>query len=191
MLTNKVHRNFLLAQRLAPKFNSIWCMKGVGDNPGDADFPPGGVCETKGALRASVSSAHRIRRYSPHDGSRGGGGGGILIIFLGGGVPPSPENPYPISDPTLKTYTLFQTLWGVVISANVFFFAINVHGNTRYFKNVIPDQTDGVYTLFQTKMAKSTHYFRLEMLENDTLWGGQYIYGLYMGVHPPPPPPGF
>ena len=99
--------------------------------------------------------------------------------------------PHPISDPTLKTYTLFQTLWSVVISANVhvFFFAINVHGNTRYFKNVIPDQTDGVYTLFQTKMAKSTHYFRLEMLENDTLWGGQYIYGLYMGVHPPPPPP--
>ena len=27
------------------------------------------------------------------------------------------------------------------------------------------------------------------MLKNDTLWGGTYLYGLYMGV-PPPPPPG-
>ena len=27
------------------------------------------------------------------------------------------------------------------------------------------------------------------MLENDTLWGGTYLHGLYMGV-PPLPPPG-
>ena len=27
------------------------------------------------------------------------------------------------------------------------------------------------------------------MLENDTLWGGTYLYGLYMGVPPPPSPP--
>ena len=46
-----------------------------------------------------------------------------------------------------------------------------------------------MYTLFQTKMAKSIPYFRLEMLQNDTLWGGTYLYGLYMGLHPPPPPP--
>ena len=71
-----------------------------------------------------------------------------------------------------------------------FFFAINVYGNTRYSKNGIPDQTVGIYTLFQTKMAKSIPYFRLEMLENGTLWGGTYLYGLYMGVPPPPPPPG-
>ena len=70
-----------------------------------------------------------------------------------------------------------------------FFFAINVHGNTRYSKNGIPDQTDGICTLFQTKTAKYIPYFRLEMLENDTLWGGTYLYGLYMGG-PPPPPPG-
>ena len=57
-------------------------------------------------------------------------------------------------------------------------------------KNGISDQTDGIYTLFQTKMAKSVPYFRLEMLENDTLWGGTYLYGLYMGVPPLPPPPG-
>ena len=48
------------------------------------------------------------------------------------------------------------------------------------------------YTPYFAKMAKSIPYFRLEMLENDTLWGGTYLYGLYMGVpHPPPPPPGF
>ena len=43
-------------------------------------------------------------------------------------------------------------------------------------KNGIPDQTDGIYTLFQTKTAKSIPYFRLEMLENGTLWGGTYLY---------------
>ena len=109
-------------------------------------------------------------------------------------------------------YTLFQTLWCVVISATLnriygvrdfagdfvtpqtmfvffFLFVINVHGNTRYSKNGIPDQTVGIYTLFQTKMAKSIPYFRPEILENDTLWGGPYPYGLYMGVPPPPPPP--
>ena len=64
-----------------------------------------------------------------------------------------------------------------------FFFTINVHGNTRYSKNGIPDQTDGIYTLLQTKMAKSIPYFRLEMLEN-----GTYLYGSHMGVPPPPPP---
>ena len=56
-----------------------------------------------------------------------------------------------------------------------FFFAINVYGNTRYSKYAILDRTDGKYTLFQTKMAKSIPYFRLEMPENDTLWGGTYL----------------
>ena len=41
----------------------------------------------------------------------------------------------------------------------------------------IPDQTDGIYTLFQTKMAKSIPYSRLQMLENDNLLGGTYLYG--------------
>ena len=68
-----------------------------------------------------------------------------------------------------------------------FFFATNVYGNTRYPKNGIPDQTDGIYTLFQTKTAKSIPYFKLGMLENDTLWGGTYLYGLCMGVPTPPP----
>ena len=47
-----------------------------------------------------------------------------------------------------------------------------------------------IHSLFQTKMAKSVPYFRLEMLENDTLWGSTYLYGLYMGEPPPAPPPG-
>ena len=53
-----------------------------------------------------------------------------LIIFLGWGVSPGPENPYlfqtkiyefpyPISDLTLKMYTLFQTLWCVANSATL------------------------------------------------------------------------
>ena len=71
----------------------------------------------------------------------------------------------------------------------VFFVVINVHVtlyNIRYSKSGIPDQTDGISTLFQTKMAKSLPYFRLEMLENGTLWGGTlpiwFIYGSTPGV---------
>ena len=96
-------------------------------------------------------------------------------------------------------YTLFQTLLCVAISATYnrvygvrdfvvpqtmfvfFFFAINVHGNTSYSKNDIPDQTDRIDTLFQTKMAKSIPYFRVQMLKNDTLWCGTFLYSLYMG----------
>ena len=63
-----------------------------------------------------------------------------------------------------------------------FFLWYNVCGNTLLPKNGIPDQTDRIYTPFQTKVAKSIPYFRQEMLENNTLWGGTYLYGLYMGV---------
>ena len=34
----------------------------------------------------------------------GGGGGGVLILGLGGSVPPSPENPYPISDQNIRFF---------------------------------------------------------------------------------------
>ena len=59
-----------------------------------------------------------------------------------------------------------------------FFFALQCPRQNFTAKNGIPDQKDGIYTLFQTKMAKSIPYCRLEMLEDDTLWGG---YGFYMG----------
>ena len=115
--------------------------------------------------------------------------------------------PYPISDLTLKMYTLFQTLWGVVISATLNRFT--AYGTSwrpkrcsRIFldryqcprqhtlpKNGIPDQTDGIHTLFQTKMAKSIPYFRLEMLENGTPLGRHIPIWLIYGSTPPPPPP--
>ena len=90
---------------------------------------------------------------------------------------------------TLNGFTAYGTSRPKRCSG-IFSFAVNVHGNFRYSKNGIPDQTDGIYTLFQTKMAKSIPYFRLENLENVTLWGGTYLYGLHMGVPPPPPPRG-
>ena len=101
-------------------------------------------------------------------------GDGVLIIFLGGGVSPGPENPYPISGQNIRfSIPYFQT-WlskcipdfrpcdvlqcrqlsialrhmGLRDALNdvraYFFFAINVHSNTRYSKNGIPDQTDGI-----------------------------------------------
>ena len=66
-----------------------------------------------------------------------------------------------------------------------FFFAMQCPRQHVTAKNGIPDQTDGIYTLFQTKIAKSIPYFRLEMLENGTLWGGTYLYGLYIWEYPP------
>ena len=119
---------------------------------------------------------------------------GGYSIFLGG-----------LCCPVLKTHTLFQTLMrgkfansidlrhtGLCDSPNdvrVLFSlrSMSTATHVNYSKNGIPDQTDGIYTLFQTKMAKSIPYFTLEMLENDTLWGGTYPYGLYMGVPPPSP----
>ena len=41
----------------------------------------------------------------------------------------------------------------------------------------------------QTKQTGSIPYFRLEMLENDNLWGDTYLRGKYMGEPLPPPPP--
>ena len=72
----------------------------------------------------------------------------------------------------------------------LFFLAIQCPRQHVTAKSGIPDQTDGIYTLFQTKMANSIPYFRLEMIENDTLWGGTYLYGLAYGILPPPPLPG-
>ena len=68
-----------------------------------------------------------------------------------------------------------------------FFLRVNVHGSTRCSKNGILYQIDGIYTLFQTNMAKSIPYLRLEMLENDTLWAA-YTYMAYMCEYNPLPP---
>ena len=104
---------------------------------------------------------------------------------------PDSQNVYPISDPVMcGKFGNCQQIYGVrdfVTPQTMFvsfFFAINVHGSTRYCKNGIPGQIDGIYTLFQTKMAKSIPYFRLEVLENETLFGGTYLYGLYMEYLP-------
>ena len=110
-------------------------------------------------------------------------------------MPPAPENPYPISDqnirfsvPYFRPYS--QNVYPISDpvmcgkfgnsewicgerdvrdapnDVRVFFFAINVYGNTRYSKSGIPDQTDGIYslpisdkngkiyTLFQTRNAR-------------------------------------
>ena len=82
-----------------------------------------------------------------------------------------------------KSISFLFTFWRTGLrdapnDVRFFFFAINVHGNTRFSKSGIPDQTNGIYTLFQTKMAQSIPYFRLGMPEN-TLWGGIPIWLIY------------
>ena len=101
-------------------------------------------------------------------------GGGTLNIF-GWGCAARSWKPLPYFRPK---YTIFRTLFQTWLSKCIpyfrpcdvwyfqqlsmdlrrtgtmflsFFLAINVHGNTRYPKNGIPDQTDGIYTLFQTR----------------------------------------
>ena len=75
--------------------------------------------------------------------------------------------PYPISDPTLKMYTLFQTLWCVIISATL-------NGYTAYGTSwrpkrcsffLVRDQCPWQHTLplkmvSQTKQTEYTPYFR-------------------------------
>ena len=68
MLTNKVHRSLLLAHDWPRNSIASDAWKGLADNPGYVDVPPGGVCETKGSLspnqlRASVEpgSANKAR----------------------------------------------------------------------------------------------------------------------------------
>ena len=127
-------------------------------------------------------------------------------------MPPGSENPYPISDQSIKfpipyfrpdsqnvypisdpvrcgNFGNSQWIYGVrdfcdaPSDVRIFSFAINVHGNTRYSKNGIPDKTDGIYTLFQTKIAKSIPYFRLVMLENDTILYYIILYYMaYIGI---------
>ena len=46
-----------------------------------------------------------------------------------------------------------------------------------------------IYTL-RPQWSKSIPIFRPKRLKNHTLWGGTYLYSLYRGVLPPPPPPG-
>ena len=38
------------------------------------------------------------------------------------------------------------------------------------------------------KLAKCIPVFRPKRPQNHTLWGGAYLYVLYKGEHPPPPP---
>ena len=38
------------------------------------------------------------------------------------------------------------------------------------------------------KWSKSISVFRPKRRKNHTLWGGTYLYGLYRGLRPPPPP---
>ena len=81
-------------------------------------------------------------------------------------------------------FTAYGTSWRPKRYSRIFSSRYNARGNTLLLKMVsMEGQTHGIYTLFQTKMAKSIPYFRPEMLEIGTLWGGTYLYGLYMEVY--------
>ena len=134
------------------------------------------------------------------------------MIFLGGGVPPGPENPYPISDLTQSqnvypisdpvrfgNFSNSQWIYGVRDFVTpqtmfVFFFSRSMSTATHVTLKWYPRPNRRNIHPISDQMSKCIPYFRLEMLENDTLWGGIYLYGLYMGVpaslpHPQPPPP--
>ena len=126
-----------------------------------------------------------------------GGGGGFLIIFLGRGVPSHPKNPDPISDENIR----FSIPYFRPDSQNVYPISDPVMccnfgnskdlwrtglrdapNNVRVFSsgcNVICSNMLMLNMVSQTKQTEYT-YFRLEMLENDTLWA-TYLHGLYYG----------
>ena len=86
---------------------------------------------------------------SPSSDPPGGGGGGTHNIFVWRCAARS-SKPLPyISDQNIRfgILSIDLRLTGLRDAPNdvgVFFFAINVYGNTRYSKNGIPDQTDGM-----------------------------------------------
>ena len=123
------------------------------------------------------------------------------MIFLGGGVPPGPENPYPISDLTqsqnvypisdpvrYSNFSNSQWIYGVRDFVTpqtmfVFFFRKSMSTATHVTLKWYPRPNRRNIHPISDQMSKCIPYFRLEMLENDTLWGGIYLYA------PPPPPP--
>ena len=147
----------------------------------------------------------------------GGWGRGILIIFLGGVCRPVLKTltlfqtkiydfQYPISNLTLKMYTLFQTLWGTIISTTLtkiysdtvrdivtpqticayFFFALQFPAEMLQGKsypipnrrNIYPilEQKGEFCTLFQTREARKWYPSGRHI----PIW--LILYGLYMGV---------
>ena len=52
------------------------------------------------------------------------------------------------------------------------------------YSPVVPSKT---IPYSRPKWAKCSLVFRPKRTKNPTLWGGTYLYDLYMGVHPPPP----
>ena len=135
----------------------------------------------------------------------------VLIIFLGGGVPPSPENPYPISDQNIR----FSIPYFRPDSQNVYPISDPVmcgnFSNSQWIYGVRDFMTP--QTMFavcfsswsmstathvtlkmvsQTKRTEYTPYFRpkwqilypiSDMLENGALWGGTYL--AYIWEYPP------
>ena len=106
---------------------------------------------------------------------RGWRPGGVLVIFSGGGVPPGPENPYPISDQNIA----FSIPHFRPDSQNVYPISATLNGFTAYGTSWRLKRCSHIFS--------SGSNFRLEMLKNDTLWGGTYLHGLHIGVLPPPP----
>ena len=134
---------------------------------------------------------------------------GVLIIFLGGGVAPCPENTYPISDLTLKMYTLFQTLWCVAVSATLDRFT--TYGTSwrpkRWCSCFFSSRSMSTATHITPKMVSQTkqteyapyfrpkrHIYTLFQTRNARKWyplGRQIpIWPIYGCTTPPPPSPG-
>ena len=72
-----------------------------------------------------------------------------------------------------------------VTPQTMFFFSswYNVCGNTSLPKNGIPDQTDGIYTPFQTKVARFIPYFRQKCLKM-LPFGVAHTYMAYIWEYP-------
>ena len=92
--------------------------------------------------------------------------------------------------------SLFQTLWGVVISATLnVFTAYGTSWRPKRSSRFISSRSMSTATHVTLKIYPRPNRRNIhpisdqngKMVENDTLWGGTYLYGLYMS---PPPPPG-
>ena len=137
----------------------------------------------------------------------------FIILYLDEIVLPGFENPYPISDhsiwfsipyfrPDSQMYTLFQTLWDMIISATLnkiysdiawdtltpqaicIFFLMQCQ-RQHVTGEITPDQTDEIYSQFWSKKVNSAPYVRLEKMMP---FGAAHTCKAFIDYIPPLPP---
>ena len=123
----------------------------------------------------------------------GAGGGGVVLGIPGRGVPHGSPNPDTISDQNMSFFpaifrpSLYQLLLRLEHQRKRFFFFIIYLKLKQWISSYITVGSSKPIPDSRPKWAKTILVLRSKRHNKHTLWNGTYLYGLYMGVYPPPP----